>query len=123
MTPAVEYTSARLGPNSAGTPFRVSLDAPGADVLLAAPRAIYIAYTRDGQLHYIGKVDRRAGKAVAARLREHTRSSGRKRSAWRWLWVVPIAATMSARNVLELERNLIRLYQPPGNVQHARIAS
>jgi hypothetical protein len=120
MTPEVAYLTSRIGSSQAGEPIRVSLDAPGADVLLALPRAIYLAYTRDGRLHYVGKVDRKTTRAVSARLREHTRESRRKRTAWRWLWVVPLPAEMDVVDVLELERTLIGVYQPPGNVQHAR---
>ena len=120
MTPELAYLTGRLGRAAGGEPLRVSLDAPRAEQLLSLPRAIYMAYTRDGQLHYVGKVDRRSRTAVAARLREHTRSNRRKRTAWRWLWAVPIAQTVPAATVLEIERTLIRLYGPPGNVQHAR---
>jgi hypothetical protein len=36
--------------------------------------------------------------------------------------VVPIADTMTAAELLELEQAVIRTYQPPGNVQHAKAA-
>ena len=121
MTAAVSYVT-RLAGDHAGEPYRVSLDTPGADPRLALPRAIYLAYTRDRQLHYAGKVDRRNRGTVAQRLREHTRSSRRKRTAWRSLWVVPIADTMTGAKLLELERAVIRTYQPTGNVQHAKAA-
>jgi hypothetical protein len=93
---------------------------PGAELLLVSPRAIYLAYTSDGRLHYAGKVDRRNGGAVAERLREHARSSGRKRRAWRTLWVIPLTGTITGADVAELERTVIRVFVPPGNVQHAK---
>ena len=82
--------------------------------------AIYLAYTRDRKLHYAGKVDRRNRGTVAQRIREHTRSSRRKRIAWRTLWIVPIADTLTGAALTELERAAIRAFQPPGNVQHAK---
>lgn len=118
MTAAVSYVI-RLAGDHAGEPYRVSLDTPGADRPLALPRAIYLAYTRDRQLHYAGKVDRRNRGTVAQRIHEHTRTSRRKRSAWRTLWIVPIADALTAAELLALERAVIRTYQPPGNVQHA----
>jgi hypothetical protein len=119
VTAAVSYVT-RLAGDHAGKPYRVSLDTPGADAPLADPRAIYLAYTRDGQLHYAGKVDRRNRGTVAQRIREHTRLSRRKRTAWRTLWIVPIADTKPSDELLELERAVIRSFQPPGNVQHAK---
>jgi hypothetical protein len=119
VTPAVSLVT-RLAGNHAGEPYRVSLDTPGADLHLRLPRAIYLAYTRDRQLHYTGKVDRRNQGTVAQRLREHTRSSRRKRTVWRWLWIVPIADTMTAAGIAEIERAVIRTYRPAGNIQHAR---
>lgn len=119
MTAAVSYVI-RLAGDHAGEPYRVSLDTPGAGASLALPRAIYLAYTRDRQLHYAGKVDRRNRGTVAQRIREHIRSSRRKRTAWRTLWVVPIADTFTGAELLELERTVIRTLQPRGNVQHAK---
>ena len=121
VTAAVSYVT-RLAGDHAGEPYRVSLDTPGADGRLALPRAIYLAYTRERKLHYAGKVDRGNRGTVAQRLREHTRASRRKRTAWRSLWVVPIADTMTASELLQLERAVIRTYHPPGNVQHASAA-
>ena len=120
-TTAVSYVT-RLAGDHAGEPYRVSLDTPGADAPLALPRAIYLAYTRDRQLHYAGKVDRSNRGTVAQRIREHTRSSRRKRGAWRTLWIVPIDDTLTGAELLELERAVIRTFQPPGNVQHAKAA-
>jgi hypothetical protein len=119
VTREVRYV-ARLAGEHAGEPYRVSLDTPGAELLLVSPRAIYLAYTCDGRLHYAGKVDRRNGGAVAERLREHARSSGRKRRAWRTLWVIPLTGTITGADVAELERTVIRVFVPPGNVQHAK---
>jgi hypothetical protein len=118
VTTAVSYVT-RLAGEHADEPYRVSLDTPGGDAPLALPRAIYLAHTRDRQLHYAGKVDRRNRGTVAQRIREHTRSSRRKRTVWRTLWIVPIADTMPSAELLELERAVIRTFQPPGNVQHA----
>jgi hypothetical protein len=117
VTAAVVFVATLAG-SRAGEPYCVSLDTPGADFRLLAPRAIYLAYTRDRQLHYAGKVDRRNRRAVAQRIREHTRSNRRKRSAWRTLWIVPIANVVTGGDLLELERAVIRTFKPPGNVQH-----
>ena len=81
-------------------------------------RALYLAYARRGELHYVGKVDRVQGVGAATRVDEHLRSSRRKREAWRWVWVVPIAAEMPVRELLNLERMIISVYRPPGNTQH-----
>jgi hypothetical protein len=109
----------RLAGDHAGEPYRASLDAPAAEARLVDARGIYLAYTRDRKLHYVGKVNRRNRGAVAQRVREHTRASRRKRSAWRLIWVVPIADTMTGAELLELERSVIRTFEPPGNVQHS----
>ena len=119
MTAAVSYVI-RLAGDHAGEPRCVSLDTPGAELQLVASRAIYLAYTRDRQLHYAGKVNRRNRGTVAQRIREHTRSSRRKRTAWRMLWIVPIAETLTGAELVQLERAVIRTFQPPGNVQHAK---
>lgn len=119
MTLAVSYVT-RLAGVHAGKLRRVSLDTPGADLQLVASRAIYLAYTRDRQLHYVGKVNRRNRGTVAQRIREHTRSSRRKRTAWRTLWIVPIADTLTGTELVDLERAVIRTFQPPGNVQHSK---
>jgi len=119
VTSAVSYVTTLAG-ESAGEPYRVSLDTPGAEIQLVTSRAIYLAYTRDRKLHYAGKVDRRNRGTVAQRIREHTRSSRRKRIAWRTLWIVPIADTLTGAALTELERAAIRAFQPPGNVQHAK---
>jgi hypothetical protein len=118
VTTAVSFVI-RLAGDDAGEPYRVSLDTPGAEARLLSTRALYLAYTRDRKLHYAGKVDRRNDGAVAARIREHTRSSRRKRAAWRSLWVVPVADTMTGAELLALERAVIRTFEPPGNVQHS----
>ncbi|HZT15166.1 MAG TPA: GIY-YIG nuclease family protein [Gaiellaceae bacterium] len=119
MTREVRYVI-RLAGDHAGEPYRVSLDTPGAELLLVSPRAIYLAYTRDRQLHYAGKVDRRNRGTVAQRLREHTRESRRKRAAWRTLWVVPITDDMDSAGLVALERAAIQLLQPLANVQNGR---
>lgn len=119
MTREVRYVT-RLAGEHAGEPYRVSLDTPGAELLLVSPRAIYLAYTRDRRLHYVGMVDRHNRGTVAQRLREHTRLSERKRRAWRTLWVVPVQSTITRAGVTELERTVIRTFVPPGNVQHAK---
>lgn len=115
----VVRTAARAaGTALAEDPFPVALDVPGRDVRLNVSRALYLAYTAAGELHYIGKVDRDRG-ATGARLREHLRSSLQKRRAWRWLWVIPVTDALSSRELLALEARLIAAYRPPGNVQHA----
>jgi hypothetical protein len=119
VTAGVSYVT-RLAGDHAGEPRRVSLDTPGAELQLVASRAIYLAYTRDRQLHYAGKVNRRNRGTVAQRIREHTRSSRRKRTAWRTLWIVPIADTLTGAELVEIERAVIRTFQPPGNVQYAK---
>ena len=118
--PAVASAVVALGRHLAGEPFRVPLEVPGRDVRLLVPRAIYFAYTGEGDLDYIGKVDRAAPGTAEGRLREHLRTSRRKRRVWRWLWVVPIADTLTPAQLLELERTLITLRSPPANVQHVR---
>jgi hypothetical protein len=118
VTAAVSFVI-RLAGDQAGQPYRVDLDTPGAGPQLSSRRAIYLAYTRDRRLHYAGKVDRQNRGAVAQRIREHTRSSRRKRNAWRFLWVVPLSDTMSGAELIALERGLIRSFVPPGNVQHS----
>lgn len=123
MTDPIAFVT-RLAGDNAGEPYRVNLDTPGAELRLLSRRAIYLAFTRDRQLHYVGKVDRLERRGtIAQRIREHTRTSGRKRYAWRTLWIVPIHDTTSANELLELERAVIRTFQPPGNVQHAKAAA
>ena len=117
MTAAVDFVVGALG-EAAGAPYRLSLDTPGATMRLTAMRAIYVAYTRDLRLHYIGKVDR-ACSSTAGRLGEHLRASVRKRTARRWLYVVPVDGNAAAAMLLEVERAAIRAFSPPGNVQHA----
>jgi hypothetical protein len=119
VSAAVAYVI-RLAGDHAGEPYRVSLDTPGAEIQLVTPRGIYLAFARDRKLHYAGKVDRRNRGTVAQRIREHTRASRRKGNAWRTLWIVPIDDTLTGAELLELERAVIRTFQPPGNVQHAR---
>jgi hypothetical protein len=80
------------------------------------------SYARGGELHHVGKVSRADGGAAAARLNEHLRSSRRKRTACRWLWVVPVDPVMSETHLLALERAVIAHYRPAGNVQHAQAA-
>jgi hypothetical protein len=110
----------RLAGVNAGEPYPVRLDTPGAQLALKSPKAIYLAYDRGRGLHYIGKVNRRNRGTVAQRVREHTRTSLRKRSAWRTLWIVPIADNLTGAELLELERVAIRTFEPPGNIQHAK---
>lgn len=121
MTREVRYVT-RLAGDHAGEPYRVSLDTPGAEFLLVSPRAIYLAYTRDRQLHYVGKVDRRNRGTVAQRLREHIRESRRRSVAWRTLWVVPIGVGATSAEVLALERAAIEFLKPLANVQHRKAA-
>ncbi len=121
MTPEVESACASLGRYQVAEPIHVGLDTPGAGYDLAVPRALYFAYARDRTLHYIGKVDRSRG-TTWQRLLEHLRSSRRKRQCWRSLTVVRVAPTLPERELLALERSLISLYQPPGNVQHRSAA-
>ena len=118
---AVEDAARAAGRHLLAPPTRTALDVPGARTGLAVARAIYLAYARDGRLHYIGKIDR-AGGTAAGRLNEHLRTSRRKRSTWRTLWIVPLAAEMASANVVALERSLIRAHHPVGNVQHAGLA-
>jgi hypothetical protein len=79
---AVSQTATAAGRYLAGAPRRVSLDLPKDYAALGVTSAIYLAYTRDGILHHIGKVGRVSG-TVGGRLAEHLRTSARKRSAWR----------------------------------------
>jgi hypothetical protein len=121
MTPAAVLTAASAaGRHLAASPREVSLDVPFKDPALTAPCAVYLAFGRDGALHYIGKV-RRVGGDAGSRLREHIRASRRKHAAWRTLWIVPLW-DISEIELRSLERALIRAYRPPGNVQHARAA-
>lgn len=118
MTPAAVSAAARpAGRHLLAEPMRVTLDVPAAHGIVA-PKAIYLAFSRDGALHYIGKVDRAAGHA-GQRLGEHLHTSLRKRRTWRTVWVVPLAAAMTPTELVATERALIRCYRPPGNVQHA----
>jgi hypothetical protein len=110
------------GRHAAGGAQRVALDLPGPRTEARAERCIYLAYARDNRLHYIGKVDRAAGTTAAGRLAEHLRSSPRKRSAWRSVWVVALTPDMPASELLALERALIQAHRPPGNIQHAHAA-
>jgi hypothetical protein len=112
----------RLTGFHAGGPYQASLDIPGPEYRLATPKAIYLAYDRARRLHYVGKVDRGQRGTVAQRIREHTRRSRRKRDAWRVLWIVPIAETVSRATLFELERAIISALQPIGNRQHVRAA-
>ena len=121
MIPAAVSAAARAaGRHLLSEPLRVTLDVPAAHGIVA-PKAIYLAFSRDGALHYIGKVDRAAGHA-GQRLGEHLRISLRKRRTWRTVWVLPLAATMPPADLLATERALIRCYRPPGNIQHAAAA-
>jgi hypothetical protein len=118
VTPAEVAGAARAaGRHLLAEPKQVPLDLPTAHGIVA-PKAIYLAFARDGALHYIGKVDRAAGHA-GQRLEEHLRTSPRKRRTWRTVWVVPLAAGMTAGELQATERALIRCYRPPGNIQHA----
>lgn len=120
----IESAARAAGRYLAGEPFRVPLDTPGAMSRLAVGRAIYLAFTAGGQLHYIGKVDRAgSSNAAARRLAEHLRASSGKRSVWRWLWILPVCPQMSQRDLLGLERALIMSLRPPGNVQHNTTAA
>lgn len=118
----VDATVRAAGRQGEGRPYRVPLDVAGAQVQVTVSRCIYLAYARDGELHYIGKVDRASGSA-GERLREHLRTSARKRRAWRSLWVVPLSDSMSVADLLALERSLIHAHRPVGNVQHVRQAA
>lgn len=121
MTPAEVAVAVRAaGRHLLADPARVALDVPSAHGIVA-PRAIYLAFARDGTLHYIGKVDRAAGTA-GHRLNEHLRTSLRKRRTWRAVWIVPLKATMESSELVAMERALIRCYRPPGNIQHAAAA-
>lgn len=118
MIPAAVDEAARAaGRHLLAAPVRVALDLHADRTALAVARAIYLAFARDGELHYVGKIDRATGTAHA-RLGEHLRTSSRKRSAWRTVWIVPLAASMPAPEVLTLERSLIRAHRPVGNVHH-----
>lgn len=119
MSPAeVEAAVRAAGRHLSGAPSRVALDLPAPRPQLRIARAVYLAYTRAGELHYVGKVDRVNGTA-SARLSEHLRTSIRKRRAWRTVWIVPLAGDMTTFELVALERSLIHRYAPPGNVQHA----
>ena len=118
---SVTQTLISAGRHATGPPQRVSLDLDVAPVDVTPRQAIYLAFARDGTLHYIGKVDRAAG-TVGARLREHLRTSKRKRSCWRTLWIVPLR-NIGSDQLLALERGLIKRYEPPGNTQHVATRS
>lgn len=118
---AVEEAARAAGRHVMAPPVRVSLDLPADRCELLVPRAIYLAYTRDEVLHYVGKVDRARGTALA-RLGEHLQASRRKQSAWRTLWVVVLGPTMPVKEIVTLERALIRAHRPISNVQHTRAA-
>jgi len=118
---AVQEAAQAAGRHMLAEPVRIALDLSGDRGGLLVARAVYLAYTRDGKLHYVGKIDRATGTA-RSRIGEHLRCSRRKRAAWRSLWVVPLDAQMSPSDVLSLERSLIRAHRPPGNVQHSRAA-
>jgi len=115
---AVAETVAAAGACLAGAPRRHDLGSAVIPAVTAA-KALYFAYARDGQLHYIGKVDRADPGGAGQRLREHLRTSRRKQRAWRILWVVPLAEWTDPHALLRLERELIRRWRPPANVQHA----
>ncbi len=119
MTTAVKAAEAAVGKHVARPPFRLALDAPLVG-LGGVERALYLAMTAAGELHYVGKVDRRQGGSVAGRLSEHLRSSRRKRRAWRWLWVIPISPTMERQGAHGRRATLISQFRPPGNCQHAK---
>jgi hypothetical protein len=114
---AVREAAEAAGRHLVAQPVRMSLAVPSS-AAVGLRRAIYLAYARDGALHYVGKVDRGAG-TVSARITEHVRTSPRKRSAWRSVWVVPITDGMSSEDLLVMERALIRRLRPPGNIQHS----
>jgi hypothetical protein len=118
MTTEVKLAVRAAGPRAAGVPVRVSLDVPTGAVAPPAAKAIYLAYNDVEELQYIGKVDRADHRAVQRRLGEHRASAASRR--WRWLWVVPLAADTPTRDLLALERGLIRHFRPPGNSQHVR---
>ena len=63
---------------------------------------------------------RSAGSAArsAAGSAEHLRTSARKRSAWRTLWVIPLHNDIGGDSLLAFERALIRTYRPPANIHH-----
>lgn len=118
MIPAEVAVAIRaVGRHLLAEPMQVPLDVPTSHRIVA-PKAIYLAFAGDGALHYIGKVDRAAGH-VGQRLEEHRRRSPRKRRTWRTVWLVPLAAGMTAGELHATERALIRCYRPPGNIQHA----
>jgi hypothetical protein len=118
---AVSQSATAAGRYLAGAPRRVSLDLPRDHAALAVASAIYLTYTRDGVLHYIGKADRPSG-TVGSRIAEHLRTSTRKRSAWRTVWVVPLRS-MSASELLSFERALIRAHRPLANIHHGEHAA
>lgn len=119
---AVSQTATAAGRYLAGAPRRVSLDLPKHHAALAVTSAIYLAYTRDGVLHYIGKVGRVSG-TVGSRIGEHLRTSTRKRTAWRTLWIVPLRNDIGGDTLLAFERALIRTYRPPANIHHGEPAA
>lgn len=119
MIPAEVKEAARAaGRHLSGQPVHVALDVPAARPQLLVPRAIYLAYTRAGELHYVGKIDRATGTA-GARISEHLRSSPRKRRAWRTVWLVPLSSALPVDELMKLERALIHRYSPAANYQHA----
>lgn len=119
---AVSQSATAAGRYLAGAPRRVSLDLPRDRRALAVATAIYLTYTRDGVLHYIGKADRHSG-TVGSRIAEHVRESARKRSAWRTVWVIPLHHEIGSEKLLAFERALIRTYRPLANIHHGERAA
>lgn len=119
---AVSQSAIAAGRFLAGPPRRVPLDLPRDRKALSVATAIYLTYTRDGVLHYIGKADRHSGR-IGSRIFEHLRTSVRKRSAWRTVWIIPLDGEIGPERLLAFERALIRTYRPPANIQHAERAA
>lgn len=123
MIPAtVSQSASAAGRYLAGAPRRASLDLPRDRGALSVATAIYFTYTRDGVLHYIGKADRHSG-TVGSRIAEHLRTSTRKRSAWRTVWIIPLHNEIGSDRLLAFERALIRTYRPIANIHHGERAA
>lgn len=78
---------------------------------------IYVAVDEDETVRYIGQV-RRPGNPAAVRERHHRHHKAN--DEWVALWLLPLRDTCTKDVVDQLERELIRAYDPIDNATHAR---
>ncbi len=78
---------------------------------------LYVAVDEDDTVQYIGKVCRR-GNPDAVRDRHYRHENATVE--WVGLWLLPLRDDCSNDVVRQLERDLIRAYDPVDNTQHAR---